>query len=178
MKAPRYNIGDWRPEQYNPIKQSPFDAGKSKLLSYLEEESSKLKPQGDVSNLDPRYQQYMETSNMLAKAKQKFDNMPWNPSMKRTLGATEGVSLLQESEGDMDRYEEIIRSDYEAARNQFGETDPRTKNLRNKLDQIAQFKFYKNEEPAWKNIINPPTRYKPPPKLTIDEMLKHGTGTR
>jgi hypothetical protein len=92
----------------------------------------------------------------ITKAKQRLENMPWTPGMKRTVGASEGVELLQESGGDLDRYEKIIKSDYEATRNKFGDYDERTKSLRNKLDQIAQFKYYAKEEPEWQKIINPP----------------------
>jgi hypothetical protein len=175
MQATRYNIGDWKPEQYSPIKQSPFDVSKSNLISNLQSEVSRLKPQGDIRNLDPRNQQYLAASTMLAKAKQKLENMPWDPSMKRTLGASEGVSLLQESGGDMVRLEGITRSDYEAARNKFGDYDERTKALRNKLDQISQFNFYADKEPEWKRIINPPQKTQPQKKMSFEEMFKFGT---
>jgi hypothetical protein len=92
----------------------------------------------------------------ITKSKQRLENMPWRPGMKRTVGASEGVELLQESGGDLDRYEKIIKSDYEATRNKFGDYDERTRSLKNKLDQISQFKYYAAGEPEWQKIINPP----------------------
>jgi hypothetical protein len=107
----------------------------------------------------------------IAKAKQRLENMPWTPGMKRTVGVSEGVELLQESGGDLDRYEKIIKSDYEATRNKFGDYDERTKSLKNKLDQISQFKYYAGEEPEWQKIINPPKPKLPTAKRNIGEIM-------
>jgi len=129
-----------------PRKKEIYDPFRSALTSgYGRAEAER------VANL-----RFLAERNSIAESKRKMELMPWNPSAKRTLGASEGISLFNESGKDIDRYQKIIKSDYEATRNKFGDYDERTKNLRNKLDQIEQFKYYKKEEPEWQKLINPP----------------------
>jgi len=112
----------------------------------------------------------------ITESKRRLENMPWRPGMKRTVGASEGLGLLQESGGDLDRYEKIVKSDYEATKNKFGDYDERTRSLKNKLDQISQFKYYAGEEPEWQKIINPPKPKAPAfKKIPQEEMYKFGT---